>query len=133
MVPVDSAVVDQLGLEGASSASAQLRLSSIEVERSLQDLRPDLLGHTEAGIAVAIEVAYSSFCDLLKAERFAELRLPALEIDLRAFTPEAFDPVVVRASVLNDLHSKVWLWPIPQAETLPGRVGAADARGTRCR
>lgn len=118
-VPLNEAVGAQLGLDGASAPAGQLVLPNIEVECSLQDLRPDLLGHTEAGAAVAIEVAYASFCDLVKVERFAALRLPALEIDLRAFTPEAFDPQAVRALVLQDLTSKAWLWPVPAAEAAP--------------
>lgn len=118
VVPVDSAVADQLGLEGASPPSAKLELLRIDVERSVQELRPDLLGHTGTGLQVAIEVAYSSFCDLLKVNRFAQLGLPALEIDLRAFTPEDFEPVTVCAAVLHDIQAKAWLWPkpLPEAE-----------------
>jgi competence protein CoiA len=112
-VPVDLAVVEQLGLIDARAPSARLELQNIDVERSVQDLRPDLLGHTNAGIAIAIEVAYSSFCDLLKADRFGQLGLPALEIDLRAFTPEGFEPEAVRAAVLLDVAAKTWLWPKP--------------------
>ncbi len=118
-VPLNEALEAQLGLGGTSTPAGQLRLLSIEVERSLQDLRPDLLGRTEAGAAVAIEVAYASFCDLVKVGRFAALQLPALEIDLRAFTPEAFDPEAVSASVPRDLASKAWLWPHAPAKSAP--------------
>ena len=118
-VPVDSAVLERLGLDETSSSFMRLDLERIDVELSVQDLRPDLLGHTSAGIAVAIEVAYSSFCDLLKVDRFAQLSLPALEIDLRAFTPEGFEPETVRAAVLHDLRVKTWLWPTPPAERTP--------------
>jgi competence protein CoiA len=121
-VPVNSAVVEQLGLNDAESPSAMLELQDIDVERSVQDLRPDLLGHTDAGIAIAIEVAYSSFCDLLKADRFAQLGLPALEIDLRAFTPEGFEPEAVRAVVLHDIAAKTWLWPKPPVGLVPEPV-----------
>lgn len=126
-VPLNDVVSARLGLDGASAPAGQLMLPSIEVERSVQDIRPDLLGHTEAGAAVALEVAYASFCDLLKVERFAALQLPALEIDLRAFTPEAFQPEAVRAAVLHDLASKVWLWPQPAAEALPAVAAVPGA------
>ena len=116
LVPVDSAVMEQLGLDGAAPPSTRLELSRVEVERSLSDLRPDLLGHTDSGLEVAIEVAYSSFCDLLKVDRFAQLGLPALEIDLRNFTPESFEPEAVRAAVLHGIRGKTWLWPRPAAE-----------------
>lgn len=119
VVPLDSVVIEHLGLDGASPPSAELDLSRIEVERSVQDLRPDLLGHTDGGLEVAIEVACSSFCDFLKADRFAQLGLPALEIDLRAFTPEGFEPDAVRQAVVHDLRSKTWLWPRPPAEPMP--------------
>lgn len=117
VVPLDSFVIEHLGLDGTSPPSARLGLSRIEVERSVQDLRPDLLGHTEGGLEVAIEVAYSSFCDFLKADRFAQLGLPALEIDLRAFTPEGFEPEAVRLAVLHDTRMKHWLWPKPPAQS----------------
>jgi hypothetical protein len=79
------------------------------------------------GVAVAIEVAYSSFCDMLKVEEFARLGLPILEIDLRAFTPEAFDPEAVKQAVLDSSAGKAWLWPksaglpaeLPSAQPLP--------------
>ena len=41
-VPVDLAVVEQLGLDDAGVQSARLVLQNIDVERSVQDLRPDL-------------------------------------------------------------------------------------------
>lgn len=111
MVPVDEWVAEQLGLDAASEPAAHLALSSIEVEKPLRDVRPDLLGHTDLGLALAIEVAYSSFCDLVKVDQFAQLGLPALEIDLRAFSPEGFEPEEVRKAVLDGLTGKVWLWP----------------------
>lgn len=111
MVPVDRWVAETLGLDAASEPAAHLGLPSIDAEKSLGDVRPDLLGHTSEGLAVAIEVAYSSFCDLLKVDQFAQLGLPALEIDLRAFSPEGFEPEAVRTAVLDGLHGKVWLWP----------------------
>jgi competence protein CoiA len=110
-VPVDRWVAEMLGFDAASEPSAHLWLSSIEVEKSLKDVRPDLLGHTEQGLAVAIEVAYSSFCDLLKVDQFGQLGLPALEIDLRAFSPEGFEPEKVRKAVLEGPTGKAWLWP----------------------
>lgn len=123
-VPVDSVILAHLGRDGETPPSAWLELPQIDVERSVGDLRPDLLGHTDAGLQIAIEVAYTSFCDLLKIDRFAQLGLPVLEIDLRAFTPEAFEPEAVRAAVLHDLHLRTWLWPNPGAapEAEPQRV-----------
>jgi competence protein CoiA len=103
--------------------STHLALSGIDVEKSVQDVRPDLLGHTDEGLLVAIELAYSCFCEMSKVDQFARLGLPALEIDLRAFTPEEFDPGAVRAAVLNDVSTKSWLWPTPPAmETPPAPV-----------
>lgn len=126
-VPMDPMVAEHLGLEGGSQFSTLLELQSVEVERSVQEIRPDLLGHTASGFAVAIEVAYSSFCDMLKVDQFALLGLPALGIDLRAFSPEGFEPEAVRVAVLEDLHTKVWLWPKPQAELTPDWNLMSDA------
>lgn len=125
-VPVDQWVAERLGLDAATEPSAHLRLSSIEAEKSLGDVRPDLLGHTDLGLAVAIEVAYSSFCDFLKIDRFVQLGLPALEIDLRAFCPESFEPDAVRSAVVDGLHGKAWLWPRQPAEVQFGGASTPD-------
>lgn len=127
MVPMDSTVAGHLGLEHSSAPSADLKLARIEVERSVQDVRPDLLGHTDEGLAIAIEVAYSSFCDLFKVDQFARQGLAALEIDLRAFTPEGFEPAAVRTAVLHDLQAKAWLWPKPPAQQEVVPPAAPDA------
>jgi len=113
MVPLTDSVAEVLGMPAAQSPAARLALPRVEVEKALGEVRPDLVGYTDLGIAVAIEVAYSSFCDMLKIEEFARLGLPILEIDLRAFTPEAFSPDSVKAVVLQGVAGKEWLWPSP--------------------
>lgn len=111
MVPLNEQVVGVLGMAPALSPAARLSLPKVEVEKALGQVRPDILGHTDLGIVVAIEVAYSSFCDVLKVEEFACMGLPILEIDLRAFTPEAFSPEAVRHAVVEAVGGKEWLWP----------------------
>lgn len=115
-VPLNGEVVRVLGLDDSMTPATWLALPLVEVEKALADVRPDLLGHTDLGIAVAIEVAYSSFCDILKVDEFARLRLPVLEIDLRAFTPDAFDSDAVRAAILDAVDGKAWLWPMLPAK-----------------
>ena len=109
--PHSDKIIGDLGLEFRSEFTSWMSLVDVEVEHAIGGIRPDLLGFTELGCQVAIEVAYSSFCDLVKISTFKELSLPALEIDLRAFTPEAFDPDAVKRTVLDDVASKRWLWP----------------------
>ena len=124
MVPLTDSVAEVLGMPAAQSPAARLALPRVEVEKALGEVRPDLVGYTDLGIAVAIEVAYSSFCDMLKIEEFARLGLPVLEIDLRAFTPAAFSPDSVKAVVLQGVAGKEWLWPSParlSAAVLPAR------------
>ncbi|MGJ7528119.1 hypothetical protein [Variovorax sp. GB1P17] len=60
---------------------------------------------------MAIEIAYSSFCDMEKRRAYENMQLPALEIDLRAFTPSAFDVTQVKRVALEDTACKYWLWP----------------------
>ena len=112
--PHGSPIVSDLGLEPLNETSSWLALAGIEVEKSVEDLRPDLMCVTDLGLQVAIEVAYSSFCDIGKIGRYEELGLPALEIDLRAFTPDAFDPDAVKDAVLGGVADKKWLWPARQ-------------------
>lgn len=114
MVPLDDQVGNLLGISPAVSLAARLPLHRVELEKAVGEVRPDLLGHTDLGVAVAIEVAYSSFCDMLKVEEFVRLGLPVLEIDLRAFTPEAFSPEAVKQAVLEAVAGKEWLWPKPE-------------------
>jgi len=114
VVPMNDHVGAILGMAPAHSPAARLPLPRVEVEKGLAEVRPDLLGHTDLGVAVAIEVAYSSFCDMLKIETFARMGLPILEIDLRSFTPEDFKPEAVKAAVLEAVVGKEWLWPRPE-------------------
>lgn len=114
VVPMDEQVGAILGIPQTQSPAVRLPLPRVEVEKALADVRPDLLGHTDLGVAVAIEVAYSSFCDMLKIDAFARLALPILEIDLRAFTPEDFNPQAVKEAVLDSVAGKQWLWPRPE-------------------
>jgi competence protein CoiA len=85
--------------------------TNIEQEVGVGARRPDLLATTTCGVGVAIEIAYSSFCDPEKRQDYENLQLPALEIDLRAFTPSAFDVAEVRRVIVEDVARKVWLWP----------------------
>jgi competence protein CoiA len=111
VVPISQTVGQAIGIEGNSSGAAPLQVAAVEVERSLGDVRPDLLITTSNGIQIAVEVAYSSFCDLVKVQSFATLCLPALEIDLSRWTPEAFDPEAVRLLILEGTENKTWAWP----------------------
>ena len=55
--------------------------------------------------------------------------LPVLEIDLRAFTPEAFSPDAVKQAVLDSVDGKEWLWPRPE-EFAPEIQVAPQSRRT---
>lgn len=117
VVPMNATVALHLGLPGSHHESVHLELPKIDVEQTVRGVRPDLLGHTALGLGVAVEVAYSSFCDMFKVAQFEAMALPVLEIDLRAFTPEGFEPNAVRSAVLNQVTNKAWLWPIPERTT----------------
>jgi hypothetical protein len=113
IVPLDFEVAKAVGVDSALVPVTRLPLPRLELEKALEGIRPDLLGYTDQGVAVAIEIAYSSFCDVLKIDQFAQLNLPALEIDLREFTPSVFEPNEVRTAVLQRIDGKAWLWPRP--------------------
>ena len=66
VVPMTAAAAQALGFDGQLAASVLLSCSGIEEEVAIGDRRPDLLAATPAGVDVAIEVAYSSFCDTAK-------------------------------------------------------------------
>jgi hypothetical protein len=111
VVPVNAAAARALGLGDDEGPRILLACASIDEEVVVGNRRPDLLAATTAGISVAIEIAYTSFCDLQKRHDYDDMRLAALEIDLSAFTPTAFDVGRVKHALLEDLTCKSWLWP----------------------
>lgn len=113
VVPVTAGISTTLGFGARLEPSLLLACTDVEEEVTVQDLRPDLLAATTAGVLVAIEIAYSSFCDAAKRQTYERLQLPALEIDLRSFTPTAFDFGQVKRAILADTEGKTWLWPEP--------------------
>lgn len=115
VVPADPAALEALGVDDADADRSALTLNcaSLNVEVAVGDFRVDLLGATADGVAFAIEVAYSSFCDRPKREGLEALSLPTLEIDLRSFTPNGFDPDEVRDAVVARLEGKQWISPLP--------------------
>jgi competence protein CoiA len=124
-VPMNPAVANFLGISDPASPGILQSFSSIQLEVMVGAVRPDLLAVTPDGVQVAVEIAYSSFCDLLKVAAFQDLGLPALEIDLSRFTPENFDPKDVKEAVIGSLLHKVWIWP---TEGLPvaAELGSGD-------
>ncbi|UCU95215.1 hypothetical protein [Hydrogenophaga taeniospiralis] len=111
VTPMTPEVADFLGLAESSGARMLRAMGTVQEEVHLGDIRPDLLVVTDDGIQVAIEVAFSSFCDATKAAAFEFKGLPALEIDLSGFSPEAFDPEAVRRAVIESVLLKRWVWP----------------------
>lgn len=125
VVPMTPTAAQILGYGDECASSILLACAGIEEEVAMGDYRPDLLAATTEGVSVAIEIAYSSFCDSEKRQAYEAMRLPALEIDLRAFTPTAFDAAQVRRTVLEDGPCKRWLWPellgpIVETHEVPG-------------
>lgn len=112
VVPVDAAAARVLGLGEDDGLRILLACTGIEEEVAVGNRRPDLLAATTAGASVAIEIAYSSFCDPHKCHDYEDMHLPALEIDLRAFTPDTFDVARVKHALLEDVACKSWLWPV---------------------
>lgn len=111
VVPMTPAVAAFLGVSAADAVDLLFATDDAQEEVHLGDIRPDVLVTSNDGVLVAIEVAYSSFCDVVKATAFAAKGLPALEIDLSAFTPDAFDPALVREAVIAAVAGKRWVWP----------------------
>jgi hypothetical protein len=111
VTPITPAVAHFLGLTKISGQGILQALLPILDEVTVGAIRPDILLVTTDGVQVAIEIAYSSFCDLGKVAEFERLELPALEIDLSAFTPENFDPILVRDAVIANIDKKAWVWP----------------------
>jgi len=121
VVPVNMAAARALGPGDDEGQRILLACTATGEEVVVGNRRPDLLAATTAGVSVAIEIAYSSFCDFQKRQDYEDMRLPALEIDLRVFTPTAFDVARVKHALLEDVACKSWLWPerVEAAEPSP--------------
>ena len=130
VVPVNVPAARTLGPGYDEGRRILMACTDIEEEVVIGNRRPDLLAATTSGVSVAVEIAYSSFCDIQKRKDYEDMRLPALEIDLRIFTPTAFDVARVKHALLEDLACKSWLWPErleatdPSAE--PGHASASE-------
>ena len=111
VVPVNKAAARALGLADDEGPRIFLACTGVKEEVGVGNRRPDLLAATAAGASVAIEIAYSSFCDVQKCQDYEAMRLPALEIDLQVFTPTEFDVARVKHALLEDVTCKSWLWP----------------------
>lgn len=91
-----------------NTAYSWLKLERIEVEKEIDDIRPDLIGYP-GDTPVLIEVAYSSFVDAEKLAKLDQLGFWALEIDLREFHPENFEPGEAQEAIVNGVDLKKWL------------------------
>lgn len=112
VVPTTPATAHFFGwdIHGSGKTILQAILPA-SAEIAIGTIRPDILLVTTDGVQVAVEIAYSSFCDEVKVAEFERLNLPALEIDLSAFTPDVFDPALVKQVVVGEVNKKVWVWP----------------------
>lgn len=111
LVPTTPQVRAFMGWDEDDTERLLLAQGDVLAEVSLGGIRPDLLLTTCDGVQVAIEIAYSSFCDADKIRQFEELGLPVIEIDLSTFKPEGFEPEAVRRAVVQATDRKKWLRP----------------------
>lgn len=111
IAPVTPKIADFMGWDDIERQRILMLAGTLEQEVNLGPIRPDLLLATSDGIQVAIEIAFSSFCDATKASTFKQMQLPALEIDVSGFSPENFDPTDLMQVVIEGTEKKVWVWP----------------------
>lgn len=93
----------------SKTSPSWLMLERIEEEKWLDNMRPDLIGYS-GDTPILIEVAYSSFVDTEKQAKLKERGLIALEINLRAFHPENFEPEATQGAIINNVDLKDWLF-----------------------
>ena len=118
VAPMTPAVAHFVGDTNDAPTFLLQALLPVTAEVAVGAVRPDILLVTSDGVQVAVEIAYSSFCDQEKAEKFERMNMPALEIDLSAFTPDNFDPALVRNAVIGEIDRKQWVWPVMQSAAM---------------
>lgn len=86
---------------------AQRYFERVELEKRLEDIRPDIISYID-GIPFLIEVAVTSFSDREKKNKIRGLSLPAVEIDL-----SAVDYTITKGELRELINStstkKAWL------------------------
>lgn len=112
VAPVTPPVAQYFGWSVEADKAILQALGPVVEEYAIGNVRPDILLVTADGLQVAVEVAYSSFCDIFKVAELVRLQLPTLEIDLSAFTPEGFEPTLVKEAVIGAVNRKKWIWPV---------------------
>lgn len=86
---------------------AQRYFERVELEKRLEDIRPDIVSHIN-GIPFLIEVAVTSFSDREKKNKIRSLSLPAVEIDLSA-VDYTITKVELRKLINSTSTKKEWL------------------------
>lgn len=89
-----------------------LVFNRVDAEVQIDNIRPDIVAYSGEQ-KILIEVAYSSFADIVKVEKLQALELDAVEIDLSRFTPDVFDAELVKKAVIDDTKGKKWLYVVP--------------------
>lgn len=115
VVPLQTAVSSHLGLTpGGERTRLQAGAVPVRAEVSRGAVRPDLLLQLpDRKVEVALEVRVTHRCGREKLAEYKRQRLAVLEIDLSRFPSEKFDRSRVADEVLNGVHKKAWLWPLP--------------------
>lgn len=118
VVPMTPAIASYLQIKEMSESMLLHAIAPVYAEVRTGNVRPDILLVTNEGVQVAVEVAYSFFCDEIKRDEFEKLGLPAVEIDLSQFTPDHFDPAEVKQVVILSIEKKKWIWPVSVEEDM---------------
>jgi hypothetical protein len=69
------------------------RLLQVDLECTVSAIRPDALAQVTDDGSIAIEIAVTHFSDAAKRDAFAELRLPAIEVDLSSVRDATFEQI----------------------------------------
>lgn len=111
----------------------EMRLSDCREEVKVGERKPDILAFTDSGQQIAIEVAFTHFCDEEKIEWIRKNNLTTLEIDISIPSSVAASDVlsILEARIFKTPSRSCWLYHAGEsaaAEALKARECAIRAK-----
>jgi hypothetical protein len=108
-------------------AVSRATFERVELEVTIENIRPDALGYLSGGRRLAIEFFFRHRVDETKRVRIRELGLDAIEVDLSDMDGLQ-GLAAIHERVVSDIERKTWLNYAHQAQTLAAAEKAAQER-----
>lgn len=90
------------------TSKADRHFDHVDLEKRLEDIRPDIIAYTSTQEPILIEIAVTHFSDTEKKEKIRKLGLLAIEIDLSKVSYSTTE-IELTKLVVEEFENKKWL------------------------